>query len=476
MLNNIRNFSKTIFAKILLVIIIVPFVFWGMGGVFKGGNTNNIVKINNHNISTQDFINYINNQNLDQKVIKENIDKNVIEEILSELISKTMINMEIKSLDISISDQVLSRRIKKNKNFHDDKGVFSRIKYEKFLLLKNLTAPMFEKQLKEDALRKSLFAYISGGIKSPFFVINNIYKEKTSKLKIEFINLEKTYQSIYKISDSEIKKFVNDNSDELKEEYIDFTYVKITPNDLTGSEDFSELFFKKLDEIENKILNDVSLNDIIDELKIPRIEEKNYIINDKNNEIKKFIYKNRFSKKVELIDKNKFYLLYKINKINKILPNISNQKFKNKISGIIYKKNRFEKNKKLLLKINNKKFNETTFQNLAKNNSIKIEESTLNSIKDNSKFNLNSVKILYSLALNNFTLISDDKNNIYLAKPTKLYEKNISLNSDNFTNYFNEANIEMRNNIYFSYDFFLNDKYKIKINESTLSRVKNYFR
>ena len=59
MLNKIRNFSKTILAKVLLVIIIIPFVFWGMGGVFNSGNTNNIAKINNHNISTQNFVNYI---------------------------------------------------------------------------------------------------------------------------------------------------------------------------------------------------------------------------------------------------------------------------------------------------------------------------------------------------------------------------------------------------------------------------------
>ena len=50
MLNNIRNFSKTLPAKILLAVIIVPFVFWGMGGVFNRGNTNNIVKINNYTI------------------------------------------------------------------------------------------------------------------------------------------------------------------------------------------------------------------------------------------------------------------------------------------------------------------------------------------------------------------------------------------------------------------------------------------
>ena len=35
MLNSIRNFSKTIFAKILLFIVIIPFVFWGMGGVLQ---------------------------------------------------------------------------------------------------------------------------------------------------------------------------------------------------------------------------------------------------------------------------------------------------------------------------------------------------------------------------------------------------------------------------------------------------------
>ena len=54
MLNKLRNFSNTKLAGVLIAIIIVPFVFWGMGSVFSGGNTNNIVKINNETISTQD--------------------------------------------------------------------------------------------------------------------------------------------------------------------------------------------------------------------------------------------------------------------------------------------------------------------------------------------------------------------------------------------------------------------------------------
>ena len=111
MLNNIRNFSKTWFAKILLVIIIIPFVFWGMGGVFSGGNSNNIAKINNQSISTQDFINYLNSSKIDTNYIKDNIDKNVVEELLAELISTTMIALEIKDLNLSISDKILNKKI-----------------------------------------------------------------------------------------------------------------------------------------------------------------------------------------------------------------------------------------------------------------------------------------------------------------------------------------------------------------------------
>ena len=51
MLNSIRNFSKTITAKIFLFIVAVPFVFWGMGDVFTSGNTNSLAKVNNENIS-----------------------------------------------------------------------------------------------------------------------------------------------------------------------------------------------------------------------------------------------------------------------------------------------------------------------------------------------------------------------------------------------------------------------------------------
>ena len=137
MISSLRNFAKTKVAGIFIFIIIIPFVFWGMGSVFSGGNTNNIAKINNKNVSTQDFMDYLNRSGLSQKVIKENIDKNILEELLSTLISAVLLDLEIKDLDLTLSEDEMVKRIKMNKEFLDENGKFKRTLYEKFFLKNN---------------------------------------------------------------------------------------------------------------------------------------------------------------------------------------------------------------------------------------------------------------------------------------------------------------------------------------------------
>jgi peptidyl-prolyl cis-trans isomerase D len=58
----------------------------------------------------------------------------------------------------------------------------------------------------------------------------------------------------------------------------------------------------------------------------------------------------------------------------------------------------------------------------------------------------------------------------------KLEDTEISLDSNIFNKISNEASAENRNGILKSYDYLLNNKYKVIVNEKTLDRVKNYFR
>ena len=91
MISSFRNFAKTKFAGILVFIMIIPFVFWGMGGMFSSGNTNTMAKIDKTNISTQEFIDFINGTGIPQETIRDNLDKNIIEELPSGLVSTTLI-------------------------------------------------------------------------------------------------------------------------------------------------------------------------------------------------------------------------------------------------------------------------------------------------------------------------------------------------------------------------------------------------
>ena len=100
MIGSFRNFAKTKFAGLLVFIMIIPFVFWGMGSMFSSGNTNNVAKINETNISTQDFINHINRSNIPDETIRKNLDKNILEELLSTLISVSYTHLTLPTSDL----------------------------------------------------------------------------------------------------------------------------------------------------------------------------------------------------------------------------------------------------------------------------------------------------------------------------------------------------------------------------------------
>ena len=478
MLNNLRNFAKTKLAVVLVGIIIIPFVFWGMGGVFSGGNKNNIAKINDKGISTQDFVNYVNLSKIESDTIRKNIDNNIIEEILAELISKTMISMEINDLNLKISDKILNKTIKENNNFKDENNNFSRIKYEKFLLSSNLSAPDFESRLRENELRKKLFSYVSGGLNSPLFLVNNTYKEQSKKVKINYINLENIYKKKEDFSSEEISKFIDEHNGTLKEKIISFRYSKITPKDLIGIDEFNNLFFEKIDDIENEISKGTTLENLLTKYQLKSNLKENFNLNEGSNEgeFYKKIYENAENNKLELLDENDFYILYEISDIKELLPNIENENFIAEVKELLFNESKHQFNYNLIQKIGKKKFNQKDFDELSKMSFGKIENIEINSIKDNNKFSVDSIKYLYTLSKNNYALISDKDKNIYLIKIINISVSNISKNSEDFPVYKEQTNIKLRDNIYSSYDFFLNNKYKIKINEKTVERVKNYFR
>ena len=306
---------------------------------------------------------------------------------------------------------------------------------------------------------------------SPKFLINKLYKEENTKLDIDFINLNTFYKKKDSFSEKDLKNFLNENKDQLKIEYLDFKYAIINPLNLIGIDEFNQSFFDKIDQIEIDIANGMMFENIMEDLDISQINKKNFKFSPDANEIeKKYLSQEKmimiFLKLVMII----FYI--KLKKLNKDHPNLNDSQTKNEILELISQKNKFEYNRQLLDKINNKQFDNNEFLKLGKN---LIQNIKLNSIKDNKKFEIDSVKILYSLPENSFTLISDDKNNIYLAK-VKKFNKSSTINENKQLNeYTNKQNSNVKNSMLQSYDLYLNKKYEVVLNQKTIERVRNFF-
>ena len=471
MIGSLRNFAKTKFAGLLVFIMIIPFVFWGMGSMFSSGNTNNLAKINNTNISTQEFIDFLNSSGIPQQSIKDNLNNNILEELLSSLISNTLLKLEIKDFNIIITENTLFKKIKTNKNFHDENGIFQRLKYEKFLLENNLSAPGFEKRLKDRESQKNLFDYIGAGTKSPQFLVKKLYEEENKKLELDFLNLKNFYKSKKDINDQDILNFINENKDELKVEYIDFSYAIINPKNLIGVDEFNQAFFDKIDQIEIEISNETPFDEIVNNLNIKPMNIFDFQFSENKSEIEKKIFELK-DNKFDLFESEDNYVLYNIKKTSQRPPDINEAQTKDEVIQLIVQKNKFEYNRKLLEKIGNNNFTENDFLQMGKN---LIKSIQLNSIKDNNKFAIDSVKLLYSLPINSFTLINDEKNEIYLAKIKKFKIKEMNTNNNQFNEYLNKQNSNNKNSILSSYDLLLNDKYGVVLNQKTLERVKNFF-
>ena len=333
MSKSIAKYTKSFFVKVLVGIIILPFIFWGMGDIFRGGNQNIIVTIDSEKISTQEFLKYLNRLNLNDQERNSISKTNLLEKILSEYTGRKIISLEVKRFGIKLSNSSLKEIIMNDKTFFKD-GKFSRTTYEKFLLESQITAPIFEANIIEQEKKRQLLAYLSSGTIIPNFLVENEFRKENQIKNIKYIDLSDYYKN-KQIKQEKIKKIYDENKDLFVETYKTIKFVELKPQVLIGSNDYNEKFFNKIDKIENSILDGSSFKKIIEtnniksvktlELNNKKITSDGIKTKDIDDKLFKSIFSIKKNSSPELIKiDNKFYLTV-ITKIDKKNLDINNK-------------------------------------------------------------------------------------------------------------------------------------------------------
>jgi len=482
MLTSIKKITTSFLAKVLIAIIILPFLFWGMGDVFRGGNQNILATVDSEKISAQVFAQYVNRLNLNDEQRKNLSKSDLLDKILSDYVGKKIINLEIADQEINLSNQSLREIIIIDETFLQNKK-FSRTKYEKFLLESGMSAQIFEQNIAEQEKKRQLLTFLSEGVLLPEVLIKKEFENENQIKSIQYLELDKLYRDV-QIKDEAIKKSYESNKDLFTQEFKRINYTELLPINLTGQKQYNEAYFAKIDEIENSILDGGKMDDFVKmyNLTLTNIKETNRLKKDKSgknilkieNDFFSEIFTTNNIKKPKLININNKYYISEVTKTEQINRTLNDVEIKQAIISQLKIKHIIEKNTNIVKEMAKENFKKEEFDNFGKTNGIEIKKITLKDIKDETIFAAGMIKEIFKVKDGEVQLITNStltKNYIiFVEKTSKL---SFNKNTKDYELYKSKAKLSLSNQIYGTFDKTISNKYNVEINQKVLSRVKN---
>lgn len=165
--------EKKRLVQIVLLLIILPFAFWGVDSYRKTGGGESLATVNGEKISQQEFENALRQQqdrlreSMGEKFDPALLDKPEIKNsILENLVGQRLLTSQARAVGLAVSDEQLAQVITGIEAFQKD-GKFDKQTYETALRTQNMTPLIFEARLKQElGLRQLADAYTQNGYAS----------------------------------------------------------------------------------------------------------------------------------------------------------------------------------------------------------------------------------------------------------------------------------------------------------------------
>jgi len=145
----------------LFFIVILSFIFWGIGGVDNKGQSEVLAEVGKHKITSQEFWRlYERTSRFYRDIYKDKFEEmmkqmNLKETILDSMVDEQVLLISARNMGIQISDQELNDAITQEPMFQTD-GVFDKKTYINRLRLNRLTPEAYESIKRQELTIKKL--------------------------------------------------------------------------------------------------------------------------------------------------------------------------------------------------------------------------------------------------------------------------------------------------------------------------------
>lgn len=223
MLDAIRNHTQGWLAKVILALITIPFALFGIDSYFNDAGSNvAIAKVNGDKISVQEYGNAIDNVRNRLQSQGEKIDPAMLESaelkqsVLDGLITRRLVNAEIKHENFKISDDQLSTYIVGMPEFQEN-GKFSEDIYQKTLAQNKLTVSRFENDRRTELLTQQAREGLAMLVSVPKGVADQALKFAHQQRDVSVADI-KTGQFVAqtKVTPEQVKAYYEQHKDKFK--------------------------------------------------------------------------------------------------------------------------------------------------------------------------------------------------------------------------------------------------------------------
>lgn len=169
MLDAIRSNTQSFLVKLAFGVIILVFVFWGIGSFTETDSSRVMAQVNGEPILEPQF--YKRYQRIEQQLMSQGSSHAQLKEqhlgrlVLQNMIARLLVLQEAKRLGLGISPVELRQAIEQNPLFLNEKGQLDKDSYARGLNALRLSAADFEQQMREELLYDiclSSFPLLSG--------------------------------------------------------------------------------------------------------------------------------------------------------------------------------------------------------------------------------------------------------------------------------------------------------------------------
>lgn len=167
MLNILRKNAQSVLIQAIVVVIVVVFVFWGVGANL-GGNPNAVAVVNGHEISYREFQQSYERalesykQQFGGQLPQEFIDSAGLKpQVLNQLIQSELLRQGAQRIGLQVSREAVQRQIKEMAAFQEN-GYFSLDRYKMVLDNNRLSPTIFEQGIQNDLLVSRMVELVGG--------------------------------------------------------------------------------------------------------------------------------------------------------------------------------------------------------------------------------------------------------------------------------------------------------------------------